>query len=540
MGVVFVLIATPRMLATDRFVTIDEPRWLARSANFYQALTARDPMSAYQTSHPGVTTMWMGAAGFKLRYPDYPVDHPRQLIGLESVEPFLRARGIAPMEILSTARQMAAFFIALVLLASFAITTRFMGWIGASLGFMLIAFEPLLIALSRVLHLDGLQSAFSLLAVVSLVAYLEERRAPLLLLSGLSAGLAGLTRSPAFILILFTALGLGSLTLRGWGAARWEGGVRLLGRMSLWTGGLIAAIVLVWPAARGDLVASTSKIVQAALSAAGGGHDNPIFFNGQVITGDPGLSFYPAALFWRTTPVVSLGLIMALGALFWRRRRGLWSSADAGMAWLILYSVLYVALLSLSAKKLDRYISPIMAPMGLVAAWGWLWTIEALRRSMRRATRWIASPWAPALLAVALVAIQASHSLRTHPYYFSHYNALLGGADRAPEAMMIGWGEGLDQAADYLNDKEQAGELEVISWYASGPFDYFFSGAASTLPFDMRSIEELAGYDYAVLYAHQWQRELPSPQVLSYFEQREPEAVIEIDGLSYAWIYRLP
>jgi hypothetical protein len=104
--------------------------------------------------------------------------------------------------------------------------------------------------------------------------------------------------------------------------------------------------------------------------------------------------------------------------------------------------------------------------------------------------------------------------------------------------MMIGWGEGLDQAARYLNDKPGAGKLKAISWYADGPFSFIFDGETIRKDFPV-SPADLPSADYLVMYAHQWQRELPSREFLDYFDSREPERIVSIDGLEYARIYRL-
>ncbi|NJN81571.1 MAG: hypothetical protein HC802_04315 [Caldilineaceae bacterium] len=68
----------PRALALDRFVTPDEPRWLARSANFTQALATGDLARTYQIEHPGVTVMWVGMVGFVQRFPGYARIAPGQ------------------------------------------------------------------------------------------------------------------------------------------------------------------------------------------------------------------------------------------------------------------------------------------------------------------------------------------------------------------------------------------------------------------------------------------------------------------------------
>src|SRR4030067_672525 len=61
----------PRGLALDRFVTVDEPKWLLRSANFYNALAHGNFKDTFQREHPGVTISWSGSAGFLSRFPGY-------------------------------------------------------------------------------------------------------------------------------------------------------------------------------------------------------------------------------------------------------------------------------------------------------------------------------------------------------------------------------------------------------------------------------------------------------------------------------------
>ncbi len=48
-----------------------------------------------------------------------------------------------------------------------------------------------------------------------------------------------------------------------------------------------------------------------------------------------------------------------------------------------------------------------------------------------------------------------------------------------------------------------------------------------------------ADLDYAVLYVHDWQRQLLSAEVAAYFAELEPEKSIWIDGLEFARIYNL-
>ena len=86
----------------------------------------------------------------------------------------------------------------------------------------------------------------------------------------------------------------------------------------------------------------------------------------------------------------------------------------------------------------------------------------------------------------------------------------------------MGWGEGLDQAARYLNQKADASRLRVVSWYAPGCLSYFFAGSSSTMPFlgfTDADLQETVNDDYAVIYyTQQIQRQTPK-RLLALLEQ---------------------
>jgi hypothetical protein len=155
----------------------------------------------------------------------------------------------------------------------------------------------------------------------------------------------------------------------------------------------------------------------------------------------------------------------------------------------------------------------------------------------------MANRWAPGmrrigggLLLAAVVLVQLAGTWQTYPYYLNYYNPLLGGLKKAEEVMMVGWGEGLDQAARYLNQKPNAEKMKVISWSADGCFSYFFKGSSATIDYDM-NIDSLRRADYVVLYLNEWQRQAPNPEFLAYFEQLKPEYVVRIGGVEYARVY---
>jgi len=243
----------------------------------------------------------------------------------------------------------------------------------------------------------------------------------------------------------------------------------------------------------------------------------------------------PVAYLWRATPVVLTGLILALVALFLPRRLPQSTERRWLALILLLFSVLFTLFLSLSAKKFDRYLLPVFALLDIVAALGWLALLEALGRMAGRWSLGLRRTGGGLLLGAVLL-VQLAGTWQTYPYYLNYYNPLLGGPQKAVNVMMVGWGEGLDQAARYLDQKPNAETMKVISWSADGCFSYFFKGSAATIDYDM-SIDSLKRADYVVLYLNQWQRQAPNPEFLAYFEQLQPEYVVRIGGLEYARVY---
>ena len=245
---------------------------------------------------------------------------------------------------------------------------------------------------------------------------------------------------------------------------------------------------------------------------------------------------------WRSTPVVLLGLLLA-GLAVINRWNPLEQKSVRLTFWgLLLIVWVYTVGMTLGAKKFDRYLLPIYAPLDMIAGIGWVAFAGWLQVQLKKRITSRLAILLPVLILVGAVLIQAAGSLNTFPYYFSYYNPLMGGSQKAPQVMQIGWGEGLDQATRYMNTKESAAQLHVMSWYSPGCFSYFFNGDSRYLGFEGKKgqsyQEGFFASDYAAIYIHQWQRQMPG-WLLEFLSNRTPEHSVWINGIEYVRIYKI-
>ena len=543
LAVLVTAFALPRGLALDRVVTPDEVNWLTTSANFYLALRQGDLAKTYQLEHPGVTTLWAGAGGFLWRYPAYVHEGPGQLIYSEQeVGLILRSLGHEPLDLIIAGRVFILLAIIVVLAGAFLQAVPLFGLWPAAIGFLLIAFDPFHIAHSRILHQDGMASSFVLLALLTFLNFLYRGgHWHNLILSGVAAGLAWLTKSPMLFLIPF----MGLLLLIELGRKQ-----RLAGRFEkeslqwavktliVWGSVGLFVYVLLWPAMWVDPIYTLRRALGGMLSYAVHGHtEAPLFFDGRIYTGDPGAHFYPITYLWRTTPVILLGLVFAVLALVIPPLRSLLHRQRGPLGMLLLFAGLFTVFMTVGAKKFDRYLLPIYPALDLVAGVGWVAAVTWIGKQQPQ--RW-ARVAAPAILLLAFLG-QSALTVSSSPYYFSYYNPMLGGTARAPEVMMVGWGEGLDQAAHFLNNQPGADPPQVMLGLWSGTFSYFFDGPIRWSNFapGETTIQDWKDSDYCIIYINQWQRGRLPDELLDTLMKEEPALIVRLQGLDYAYVYDL-
>jgi len=535
----------PRIVSLGSFVTADEPTWGKRAASFYYALADGDYASTNQTGHPGVTTMWAGAVAYHLQFPQYQ-NVGQVALGDTKLMQIFQNREINPLVLLALARLNVVIISLGAMLLSFVFARHlFSRWL-VVLGFLLIAFEPFLVAHARFLHTNGMLASFMFLSVLAYLDYLENRKWYSLAVSGIAAGLSYISITPGLNLIpaifVLTLLNLTKdvgrildLKLADWGR-------KLVLPLVLW--GLISllAVFIVWPAMWVEPVETLSSIIRYTLSATEGEIGGAQFVEG-LQTAEEGLSsypyFYPLTYVWRTTPLTLAGLVL-VAVMFLRPRAFTYPGPRdrSSLLLLLTYVLVYTLLMSLGAKKFDRYFLPVYPPLNLVAAAGWLALSSWLEASFPAVRRYALHY----ILLAGVVVLQLLGTLRTAPYYLTYYNPLLGGIRKAQAVLSIGWGEGLNEAALYLRSQLGFCSQRTISWYTNAYNWYSVSFGCDAQPVEFRletTLDEyLANYDYAVIYINQWQRDFPA-EFLDYLEGEKPVHSVWIDGVEYVRIYRL-
>ncbi|MFQ5460958.1 MAG: hypothetical protein ACE5EL_09205, partial [Anaerolineae bacterium] len=416
----------------------------------------------------------------------------------------------------------------------------------AALG--LVAFDPFLLAHSRVLHLDAVLSLATAVAVVALPwATAGGRRYPWrLVAAGGGAGLAMVQKSAAGLLVPFALVVLAAPRTRSAARRAWD--------LALWAIGATVAAGAVWPALWAAPRWTLGQVVAKAVAEGAVPHSGGNFFLGQPVA-DPGPLFYPVAAAFRLTPPGTLAVAAAaLGAVAWlaRRRQGMgqsgrlpapgvprggrgWGAASAPwgpvVVGLVAWGLLFAAVLTLGPKKFDRYLLPalVAAQVAGGVVIGTAVSAAAAAGPRRRA-------WGARALLGALIGAQLWAGFRSLPYPLAYYNPLLGGAKAAQRAILVGWGEGYDLAATWLNSLPHADQLEVSTPGVSNFAPLFEGRTRSTAG------RRPGRTDYDVLYISKVQRRRYEALLAATLDDpaAAPAWVGRIAGIPFVWVYGNP
>ncbi|PDW03238.1 ArnT family glycosyltransferase [Candidatus Viridilinea mediisalina] len=501
----------PRILPPTSFTTTDEAaHWTERTANFLTALREGDLVATRQTYHPGVTTMWLAATG--------------QVVG----EAIHGAWDRVPFSVSRAFMRMPSGIVAaLAVIAGYFMLRRLVSEQVACLGALLWATEPFLVAHARVMQTDSLLTSFMMMTLLTALLAFRIDEGPagrdlpprwgMLLGSGIMTGLATLTKSPALALLPIVGI---IAFMSGRNATQFVRSVPIA-PLLLWSLMIIFTWLIFYPAI---WIEPLATIHLFSIGAASGTLDHEIgnFFLGQTV-GDPGPLFYPVAIALRLTPWSMLGLGLLLIALV----RGGISQAQRGvLLYLGLYLSFFMLAMTLGSKKLDRYVLPIFPVLAILSAFGLLWGAKAV-------SRWLSGY--SKMIVLGVIAILSIFNLfYYHPYHLAYYNPLLGGGVVAARTILVGWGEGLDQAGAYIRAQPDGCDRPITMPIATFLLEPF---VCSDVILDTSTHSQQAGY--AVFYINQLQRDIGRQEYNRLVAQGLPKHTIHLYGIDYVYIFTL-
>ncbi len=539
----------PRLLASPQVVTADEAyHWFDRVALFRTSMLRGDYAATNIIGHPGVTTMWLGSIGAQTHamlaaaglLPPPPVSAAHA----GTAEAVARAAMRAPLALANS----------LALLAAWLLLRRLFAPRVALLAAMLWATDPFLVAHSQILHLDALLTSLTTLALLAaLVAFRFDAPPPpttttddgvqpprwgMLLASALASGMALLTKSPAIILLpMVGTIGLAGMARGGswFSSPRQHLAARagwLLLAALVWSAAATLVWVALWPAAWANLPAAVERVWQQAAYDGGSPHGWGNYFLGRAVD-NPGARFYPVVLLLRLPPWTLAGLL-----LLWVQTPRTPNPEPRTL--LLLYVLLFLAMMTLPPKKFDRYLLPVFPALSVLAATGLAATAARMlphpeqdshRRDTTKKQRIEAGAWA------LLLALLAGNLAWYHPYELAYYNPLAGGGRMAAWALPVGWGEGYEQATAFVAAQPDGCERALATWFAP-VVRTTFRCPPWFVP--MEQAMEPGVVDYALLYIDQVQRQ-NTPAATAWLQQQHtPVYTVTLHDIDYVWVYQVP
>jgi 4-amino-4-deoxy-L-arabinose transferase-like glycosyltransferase len=489
-------------------------QWYVRSVQFIYDVTRGAWGETIYSEHPGVTTMWLSGIALWLagvapeQGPEGPFVDPASLTMRES------AIGVFPL----------ALTIAGLVVLTYFMLARIFDRPAAFGAALLVALDPFFIANSKVLHVDGLLSAFMSTSALALLVYLKERRYRWVILSGVLGGLALLTKSPAMFLLPYTALCLGTGVLANRQISFRRGALAGL----VWLALVCLVYFALYPAMWVDPLGTPRTIYGWAALNIELPHLNPLYFLGQPITHDPGPAYYLYTWAYKITPVVAVFALVALLYAVIGRVRPRCERMTVGL--LFAFSLFFTLQMMLGAKKMPRYLVAAFPSLDILAGVGlaW-WATRMCNLQARTLERWRIPP--AALLVALGVLLQALLVLPRHPYYDTYFNELAGGARAGIWAISTQWqGEGVDVAARMLDELPDA-EHQTAGSHKNALFRQYFVG---------RTVRVDEPADWYVFGINNVMRGEDAGEggAWDFYGRRQPWAIVAFDDIPYAWVYR--
>lgn len=522
-AIIFLLAFIPRIVDLGTGLTIDEQEWLKRAPHFTEALLQGDYSGTYADIHPGVTVMWLSGFFMKL---------------------FLQP-GMDFFQYLSIARLPVVLVTSLGIVLMFFLLRGLVPEKTAILASVLIALDPFYLAHSRFIHLDALVTTFIALSLLSFLVWVRQpQKTVFLAMAGGFLGFALLTKQPAESLIPFFLLALVirqfvisynsvrnlKTTCRDCFSAPFFRSILKPFLIICVIAGVL--FVLFWPVMWVAPVTTVQKLERGLEKVVEKPHEIMGYFLGVVTTTDNyGPVFYAVVLLMKLTPITLVFSLVGILGLLYVFRKSKFSDENLTILFLLLFIVYFSLLMTISEKKFERYLLPVFPFIDILAALGICscYTLIASRAqgimNKRSPGIFTGGRWY-GVLVILVIILQAALIVPIAPYYLSYSNpVVLGGPQHAPEYLLVGWGEGQDLAAAYLNNKTGAEHMKVFVQFPN--FAQYFKG---------NTTKYWEFSDYIVFYSCAVQAHFDD-DLWNQYKNKTPEKIIVLNNIEYCWIY---
>lgn len=469
-------ILLPRVLDLDAFLAPDEKKWRANTSGFITKLAYGKWDNLIQQPHPGITTQWLGAPTV---FSNSWVIRKLPLVIAQSIligmigYIFYRIHGKWPAIILA----------------------------------FLLAINPQLIAHTRVYAMDSLLALFLLLSLTCLLLWQKTNTTRYLIYAGAAGALAFWSKLPGLLVIPFSIIAISFFIF----LKNKKGIANHLKPIVLWCAAFLITSIIVLPS--------------FAISPLGVIGSLTEFFRSDDYTSlhVSSKTYYLGTLAFFSTPLHLIFLLALPLLLILRPLSGplLQNKARISTTIFLLFASLFVIMMSTGTKMGDRYILPVFLILDVVVVITAFQLFHSTSKKVKNVT-----------LAILFIGIswQTIDLIKLHPHYLAYTNPItrpfLG--DRR-----MGWGEGLDVAAKYLNQKPNAKDLIIATIY---PTEFKHNFLGQTVPAHQHDHEQV---DYVVLYRNMFERGPDAWQtdVLNQYKDIKPEKTITLGNIEYVWIY---
>ena len=411
----FIVIRIP-YLGFSNFNT-DSYKWKQRIYDFGTGVFTLDLEKTNQKYHPGVTLLWVGTFAVKFHTLMFDYVYNSQVSTNSSEYVF----SLNFYQILFV-----AVACAILLGVFYRFLIKIFDPIKSFAILMIFSLEPFFMGLTTTLHLDGILSLLVINTLITFYLYLTKNSKKYLIFSAIFFGLALLTKTTA---VLFLPILFISYILHNTKNFR-----EVLKDGLVFVGIFIGIYFFVWPAM---WVAPFNTLSYVLKGITVGSDDHLQLYFGNLVS-DPGPAFYLLVFIIKTPIYIFPAVLLAL----YRKLNTTYTKYTFEF-FLLMSSILYLIEITFPAKKLDRYILPMMILLSFFAL---SYLYDALKSKI-----------------IYLFIFNFLYVFYLSFDFFSYYNPLVGGLSTNVYAIEPKWAFGQKEITQFFKTEIEENKLELFA-----------------------------------------------------------------------------